>query len=132
MCAPDEGSRDRKADFEKNTRENHLACLTYMASIDLVYQPEKNHDRITPNSFAWLQATRDNFKRLDDVDLDPAADIITLIVDTVTDRRHLHFVKPGSTEDNTANFKKVLLLHTSPSNLFWHCTACTATLIATR
>ena len=81
-----------------------------MASIDLAYAETINNENITPNSFACLQCTRENFKRLDTVDLDPSADIITIIIDTVTDKRHLHFVKPGTSASTSAHFKKVLPL----------------------
>ena len=86
MCAPAEDVEPalRKAHFEKNTRDKYLNCIAYMASIDLAYENEPNHERITPNSFASLQATRDNFARLDTVELDPAADIITIIIDAIT------------------------------------------------
>jgi hypothetical protein len=118
-CAPDPDISEpalRKADFEKQTRDKHLTSLTYMASIDLAYEDSPNHESITPNSFACLQCTRDNFKRLDTVEFDPSADIVTVIIDTVTDKRHLHFVKAGTSASTSANFEKV---HHA-------CTACTA------
>lgn len=126
MCAPDPGCHpdSRKADFEKQTRDKFQIALTYMASIDLAYENEQNHDSITPNSFSCLQATRENFKRVNTVELDPAADIVTIIIDTVTDKSHLHFVKAGtsaSTESYQENLrKKVLPLRVRV------CTACTA------
>ena len=45
MCAPEEKSTDRKADFERNTREHFLHALTYAASLHLAYEQEKNHER---------------------------------------------------------------------------------------
>lgn len=117
-CAPSPEISEpalRKADFEKQTRDKSLTSLTYMASIDLAYAETLNHESITPNSFACLQCTRENFKRLDTVQLDPSADIITIIIDTVTDKKHLHFVKTGTSastalEAQAARFKKVLPL----------------------
>jgi hypothetical protein len=123
MCAPDPDCHadKRKEDFEKQTRDKFQTALTYMASIDLAYENEQNHDSITPSSFSCLQATRENFKRVDTVELDPAADIVTIIIDTVTDKRHLHFVKAGTSASTDAYFNKVLLLRVRV------CTACTPT-----
>ena len=118
-CAPDPEleAAQRKADFEKQTRDTAINSITYMASIHLAYAEEPNHERITPNSFACLQCTRENFSRLDNVALDPAADIVTVILDTVTDQRHLHFVKDASSSISQDLFEKVR----RPA-----CTACTA------
>lgn len=85
-------------------------ALTYMASIHLAYEPSPNHKRITPSSSACLQATRENLTSLESVTLDPSADIVTVILDTVTDQRNIHLVKTGTTTSD-AMFEKVLLAH---------------------
>ena len=99
MCSPDESSaksKSRKEAFTANTRDNYMASIVYMASIHLAWKPEPNHERITPRSFVQMQCSRDDFNRLNTTELDPHADIVTLIIDVVTDKRNLHFVKPLS------------------------------------
>ena len=100
MCAPESSSTDRKADFERNTREHSLHALTYAASIHLAYEADKNHERITSNSYACLQTTREDFRRLGEQQLDPDSDIVTVVIDAVTDKRHFHFVKPNAQTEN--------------------------------
>ena len=111
-CSPDSDVIPglRKEAFEKNTRDMATEALTYMASIHLAYEPSPNHKRITPSSSACLQATRENLTSLESVTLDPSADIVTVILDTVTDQRNIHLVKNGSTTSD-AMFEKVLLAH---------------------
>jgi hypothetical protein len=112
MCAPEDQELDqkaRKAEFERNTRKHALDCITYMASIHLAYEDEPNHERITPNSFATLQCTRENTLRMNRTNLDPQADIVTVILDTVTDKRSLHLVKAGAPHQQVAYEEKVQL-----------------------
>ena len=96
--------------FEANTRKFYLECLTYMASIHLAYEEEKNHERIGPNSFACMQATRQDLESLGQQQLDPGADIVTLIFDVVTDKRHFHLVKPSGAADSSALREQVNLV----------------------
>ena len=70
-----------------------------MASIHLAYEEEPNHERIGPNSFACMQATPQDLERLGQQQLDPGADVVTLIFDVVTDKRNFHLVKPSSAAD---------------------------------
>ena len=111
MCAPEPSCKDRKAEFERLTRENSLHCLTYAASIHLAYEPEENHERITANSFLCMQAMREDIRRLEQQELDPDADIVTLIFDAVTDKRHFHLVKSNANAEEAKLFKTVCPSH---------------------
>ena len=93
-----------------STRKHHLACLTYQASIHLAYESETNHERITPSSFACLQATREDLQRLASQQLDPGSDIVVLIFDVVTDQRHFHFVKSSKAADSSSALQAQVLL----------------------
>ena len=88
------GNVDPKEGFQAATREDYLKALTYLASIHLAWEQDENHERITPSSFSCVQTTRNDLLRMETVDLDPQADIVTVILDVVTDQRHFHFVKP--------------------------------------
>jgi hypothetical protein len=102
MCSPGSEIAEgrRKEEFEKAT---------------------PNHESITPSSFACLQATRGNFKQLDTLELDPAADILTVILDTITDKRNIHLVKAVAASDaEKSAFQKV---HTPGLASRYACTA---------
>ena len=93
---PDElNQAARKEAFSANTRAHALPSITYLASIHLAWEAEENHACITPHSFACIQASRQDLQRLEQEQLDPEAQVITVIVDLVTDMRHFHFVKHG-------------------------------------
>lgn len=101
MCAPDDSITEmtaRKVAFEQETRRQFLRCLTYTASIDLAFAKEPNHERITPSSFARMQCVREDLTLMSSVQLDPGADIVTLVIDVVTDKKHLHLVKASGTD----------------------------------
>ena len=102
MCQPEKGDPEPKVTFAKNTRKLFLPCLVYTAAIHLAWQKEGNHESISPKSRCFLQSTRDDLSCLANMDLDPAAQIVTLIIDVFTDKGHLHFVKAvsGSAEEN--------------------------------
>ena len=109
MCSND-SSGDSKDGFMASTRKHHLACLTYQASIHLAYESETNHERITPSSFARLQATREDLQRLASQQIDPGSDIVVLICDMVTDQRHFHFVKSSKAADSSSALQAQVLL----------------------
>ena len=102
MCQPERGDPEPKVTFMKNTRKLFLQCLVYTAAIHLAWQKEDNHESISPKSRCFLQCTREDLSWLAEMDLDPAAQIVTLIIDVFTDKGHLHFVKAvsGSAEEN--------------------------------
>ena len=107
MCNPeDKGGASHKEAFEAATRDKHITSLTYLASIHLAWECDKNHERITPSSFCCLQSTRQDLQRMESVQLDPQAEIVTVILDVVTDRLHFHFVKSKS---SLPTEKKVML-----------------------
>ena len=87
---------DRKAAFEAATREKYLTCITYQATVHLAWEADENHERITPNSFACMQSRREDYLRMETMPLDPQADIVTMIIDVVTDKLHFHLVKAKS------------------------------------
>ena len=101
-CSTTDDQPNTKEAFEGNTRQHFLECLTYQASIHLAYEGEKNHERIGPNSFACIQATRDDLQLLGQQQLDPGAEIVTLLLDVVTDRRHFHLVKASAAADDSS------------------------------
>ena len=94
-CQPDKSfAGNKKEEFEKNTRATYLQSIIYMASIHLAYRPVPNHDRITPSSLAELQCTRAVLETvLAQAPIDTEAEIVTLILDVVTDKSHIHLVK---------------------------------------
>ena len=99
MCnPPEDASVDHKEAFAAATRDKYLTAITYQASIHLAWEASKNHERITPNSFGCLQSTRGDLHRMQEMQLDPQAEIVTVIMDVVTDKLHFHFVKdkPGA------------------------------------
>ena len=102
MCAPpDQDATSRKEAFTRSTHSHFVEAITYLASINLAYENEPNHDSISASSFANLQCTREDLSRLGSTMVDPHADIVTLVIDAVTDKKHLHFVKASSTPSST-------------------------------
>ena len=112
QCSTDQSTKAcaTKDAFEANTRKFYLESLVYQASIHLAYEGEKNHERIGPNSFACMQATRQDLELLGQQQLDPGTDIVTLIFDVVTDKRHFHLVKPSGAADSSKLQEQVNLL----------------------
>ena len=71
-----------------------MSCLVYATSIHLAWTQESmNHDRVSHQSQCFLQTTRTDLATLKTVDLDPAAEMVTLILDVITDKTHFHLVK---------------------------------------
>ena len=73
-----------------------MPCLTYLSSIDLAWQKEPTHTRISPESISLLQASRADLELFKTLPVDPNASIVTLIIDCVTDRNHFHLVKEAA------------------------------------
>jgi hypothetical protein len=67
--------------------------MVYMASIHLAWEQEQNHDRISRLSRCCLQATREDLLSLKSQEVDPAAQIMLIVIDVITDMKHTHFVK---------------------------------------
>ena len=44
---------------------------------------------------------------MDEQQLDPESDIVTVIIDAVTDKRHFHLVKPNANPEPLKHFEKV-------------------------
>ena len=101
-CQPAEGSKTPKADFAKNTRGKFMSCLVYTAAIHLAWGQENNHDLISNKSACVLQCTRADLQCLRTAEIDPQSQIVTLIFDVVTDKRHLHLVKAEAEADEGA------------------------------
>ena len=93
-------------DFKKNTRAIFYPCMTYLASTHLAWEPEANHERISPLSMAFLQAGRKDLAELKHYSIDPNADIVCMIIDVITDKRNLHFVKDHSEAKEAATIQK--------------------------
>ena len=73
-----------------------MPCLIYTAATHLSWQKEENHESISTNSRCFLQATRKDLRSLAELELDPIAQIVTIIIDLITDKKKMHFVKAGS------------------------------------
>lgn len=70
-----------------------MNVMVYMASIHLAWEEERNHDRISRLSRCCLQATREDLNSLKSQEVDPAAQIVTIIIDVTTDKKNTHFVR---------------------------------------
>ena len=92
-CQADSRDREPKASFAKNTRDSFMNVKVYMASIHLAWEKEPNHDRISQLSRCCLQATREDLLSLKNQEVDPAAQILTIVIDVTTDMKNLHLVK---------------------------------------
>ena len=92
-CQADSRDREPKASFAKNTRDSFMNVMVYMASIHLAWEKEPNHDRISQLSRCCLQATREDLLSLKNQEVDPAAQILTIVIDVTTDMKNVHLVK---------------------------------------
>lgn len=92
-CQAEPRDRDPKASFASNTRKLFMNVMVYMASIHLAWEEERNHDRISRLSRCCLQATREDLNSLKSQEVDPAAQIVTIIIDVTTDKKNTHFVR---------------------------------------
>lgn len=103
-CTPSDEVKGaaRKEVFAANTRAHVRESITYLASIHLAWEEDKNHESTTPHSFGCIQASRADLQRLEQEQLDPEAQIVTAILDVVTDMRHFHFVKHGEIDPSVA------------------------------
>lgn len=95
-CQPDEGSNAPKDDFAKNTRAMYMPCMVYTSAIHLAWQREENADSISSQSVCVLQSTRADLAQLEHTSPDPAAQIVTVILDVVTDKKHLHLARDSN------------------------------------
>ena len=50
---------------------------------------EENHESISTYSRCFLQATRKDLRSLAELELDPIAQIVTIIIDVITDKKTL-------------------------------------------
>ena len=89
-CQPEEGDARPKEAFMRNTHGMFMQCLVYASSIHLAWAAEDNHELISLSSACTLQCTRADLDLLRTVDVDPAAHIVTVILDVVTDKQHFH------------------------------------------
>jgi len=96
MCQAEPGDPQERATFVKNTRKLFLPCLVYSAATHLSWQMEENHESISTYSRCFLQATRKDLRSLAELEVDPVAQIVTVIIDVITDKGATHFVKAGS------------------------------------
>lgn len=106
-CQPEAKSKQPKEEFAKNTRDMFMPCLAYASSIHLAWAKEcPNHERISQQSLAIMQSTRYDLTDLQSTELDPAAQMVCLILDVVTDMSHFHLVKQA--EDESAEGESAL------------------------
>ena len=100
QCQAESGDRDPKGSFARNTRNLFMRVMVYLASIHLAWAQEPNHARISELSRCCLQTTREDLTSLKNQAIDPAAEIVTIILDVITDKGHLHLVKGNADMDN--------------------------------
>ena len=100
QCQAESGDRDPKASFATNTRDLFMRVMVYLASIHLAWAKEPNHARISNLSRCCLQATREDLNRLQELEVDPQAEIVTIILDVITDKGHVHLVRGNADVDN--------------------------------
>ena len=68
-------------------------CIVYMASIHAAWEADTStHQRVAAAS-AFLQCTREKLTSLKTTEPHPSAKIVTLVIDVVTDARHIHLVE---------------------------------------
>jgi hypothetical protein len=79
--------------FKKATRDMFMQSIIYMASIHSAWRTtQDNHKRVSAAT-AILQCTRENLEALKGIDPHPSAKIVTLVIDVVTDAKHIHLVR---------------------------------------
>lgn len=93
QCQPENGNPDPTGHFQRMTREMFTECITYTTSIHMAWSNEPNHDRISSGSDCTLQATHDDLSNLAALTPDFNADVVTVILDVVTDRKNCHLVR---------------------------------------
>ena len=98
-CQPADDSKDARAEFAKNTRGMFFKCLVYTAAIHLAWAKEDNHELISNRSVCVLQCTRADLQCLQTAQIDPQSQVVTLILDVVTDKRHFHIVRKAEAAD---------------------------------
>ena len=74
-----------------------MPCIVYATSIHLAWtKGSPNHERISQHSQCFLQSTRTDLTYLKSLQLDPAVEMVTLILDVTTDKSHFHLVKQAA------------------------------------
>ena len=101
-CQPEENSKTPREEFAKNTRAMYMPCMVYTSAIHLAWQREQNADRISSQSACVLQSTRADIAQLQQVHPDPASEVVTVVLDIVTDKQHLHFARSGNADSEKA------------------------------
>ena len=74
----------------------YMPCMVYTSAIHLAWQREENAGSISSKSACVLQSTRADLAQLEHTSPDPAAQIITVILDVVTDKKHLHLARDSN------------------------------------
>ena len=92
-CQPAEGSKTPREDFARNTRAMYMNCMVYTSAIHLGWQREDNAECISSQSACVLQTTRADVAQLQHISPDPASQIVTVILDLITDKKHLHLAR---------------------------------------
>ena len=70
-----------------------MPCVVYATAIHLAWAKEStNHERISQHSQCFLQSTRTDLTYLKSLQLDPAVEMVTVILDVTTDMSHFHLV----------------------------------------
>lgn len=78
-----------------------MTCLVYAASIHLAWANEPNHELSTEHSTCILQCTRADLKLIQSTEIDAEAQIVTLVLDVVTDKAHVHLVTQATVTQAT-------------------------------
>ena len=89
-------AQQAKEVFARNTRSMFMQCMVYTAAIHLAWEQEPNHESISHNSAAVLQTSRADLNMLQTAAVDPACQIVTVVLDVVTDRKHFHLASDTS------------------------------------
>ena len=83
-----------KGKFAKNTREMFPTTMQYMASMHEQWEVMPNHERISPLSACYLQATRQDLdEACSKLVIDESVPIVTVLLDLTTDLLSCHFTK---------------------------------------
>jgi hypothetical protein len=107
---------DSAESFSTATRSMFAQTMVYLASIHSAWRREKeNHCRVAAAQ-AMLQCTRANLESVKVLEPDPSANIVMLVIDVVTDMRHIHLVKeaggPSQTTKETEIKEQLLVAAT--------------------
>lgn len=91
--------KDTDETFSKATRTMFAQSMVYHASIHAAWRSssKENHKRISVAT-AVLQCTRENLEVLKVLQPDPSAQIVTVVIDVVTDAKHIHLVRESASK----------------------------------